>query len=73
LVGARPAGAVRHLVVAVLAYALFISGIVHPFWHAGGHHFDDGWLGWLAENAYALGCLALLVVLPARTRECARG
>jgi alpha-1,2-mannosyltransferase len=56
----------RHLTVAVLAYALFVSGIIHPFWHPPGHHGDDGLLGLLAENAYLLGCLALLVLLPAR-------
>jgi hypothetical protein len=56
----------RHLTVAVLAYALFSSGVIHRYWHPGGHHYADGLVGVLGVNAYVLGCLALLIAVPVR-------
>ena len=55
-----------HLVVGAATFALFTSGVIHHYWHWGGHHYDDGPVGVLGENAYVLGCLALLCLTPVR-------
>lgn len=59
----------RQWATAVATYVLFASGIIHYFWHPGGHHYDDGILGAVAESAYVLGCIVLLWILPHRRVE----
>jgi alpha-1,2-mannosyltransferase len=56
----------RHLITGGAAFVLFTSGVIHHYWHWGGHHYDDGPVGVLGENAYVLGCLALLCLVPWR-------
>lgn len=50
----------------IVATAVFSSGIIHLYWHPGGHHYDDGLLGVLTGNAYVAACLGLLFITPWR-------
>lgn len=45
---------------------VFASSVVWGPDGRPGHHWDDGWTGMLAQNAYLLVTLALVLLLPAR-------
>jgi alpha-1,2-mannosyltransferase len=72
--GRRPAGRVRRpararwSAAAGLATVLlvFSSSVVWAPESRAGHHWDDGWTGMVAQNAYLLVTLALVLWLPAR-------
>ena len=72
--GRRPAGPVgrpgraRWSAVAGLATVLLVFGSSLPWFPDGraGHHWDGGWAGMVAQNAYLLVTLALVCWLPAR-------
>jgi alpha-1,2-mannosyltransferase len=63
----------RPLLLAAAAYTLYVSGAMHHFnRHAGGHNWDGGWVDQLGANSYALGCLAMLAVVPIVERHAHR-
>jgi hypothetical protein len=62
----RGRGVVPRGLAGAATFVLFTSGVIHRYRHWGGQHYDDGLVGVLGENAYVLGCLALLVLTPVR-------
>src|SRR6185369_9348666 len=71
--GARRPG-LRYLLLAAATFVLFTSGVIHHFnRHKGGHHWDGGLVDMIGVNAYMLGCLVLLVLVPYVSRPRAGG
>ncbi len=64
----RRAARIRWSAVAGLATVVLVFGSSVPWFPDGraGHHWDDGWAGMVAQNAYLLIALALVCMLPAR-------
>jgi alpha-1,2-mannosyltransferase len=56
---------------AVVTTAMFLFSVVWPFNHRAGEHYEDGLVGVLGENAYAIAVLALMFLLPIRAPEAA--
>jgi hypothetical protein len=56
---------------AVVTTAMFLFSVVWPFNHRAGEHYEDGLVGVLGENAYAIAVLALMFLLPIRAPEVA--